>query len=75
MKRIVFLHPDGIYQILGVAPPELLPTVIAADNSVIETRGRVIPFASLVQVKERYAVYKEPLTPTSATFTKDARQV
>lgn len=76
MKRIVFQHPDGLHQILGATDGDL-PTVLqfqAPDGSPVpfETRGRVVPFASLVRVTHRAAFYKEPLVPASYTF--DARQ-
>lgn len=64
MKRIVFRHPDGIYQIVGVVAGDDL----AVTSERIELRGRVIPFASLYKVTTRAAYYKEPLVPSSYIF-------
>lgn len=41
----------------------------------MELLGKEVPFASLVKVTERMAVYKEPMIPGTHTYTKDARQV
>lgn len=51
-KRIVFLHPDGIYQILGIA--DVLP-VILSDAMPDATPAF---FASLVRVTSRAGFYK-----------------
>lgn len=69
MKRIVFLHPDGLAQILGVHDGEL-PVCVGP----FEVCGRVVPFASLVKVKRGAAYYKEPMLPTSAQSFHEAQQ-
>lgn len=64
-KRVVFVHPDGLHQILGTtAGFERLP--VTAEN--FQTRGRVVPFASLVRVTSRAAYYREPIIPGPYTF-------
>lgn len=64
-KRIVFIHPDGMRQIMGTDEGfDTLP--IVAEN--FEVRGRIVPFASLVRVTTRAAYYKEPMVPASYTF-------
>lgn len=64
-KRAVFVHDDGIHQILGVIEAEP-PVVLAGDGAVIQTRGRTIPFASLYRVTTRAAFYRAPIIPTTA---------
>jgi hypothetical protein len=60
VKRIVFVDGD-MHVIAGVHDGDL-PVVI---HGPFEIQGRKIDFVSLVQVKQRYAVYKEPLVPMS----------
>lgn len=71
-KRVVFVHPSGLHQIIGLAPDDNLPVVL---DGPIPVGDRVIPFASLVRVTRGAAYYKEPLTCSARTFTKDPRQV
>ncbi len=72
-KRIVFIHDDGIHQIIGHCDGEL-PVTLAGDGAVIETRGRQIPFASLVKVTARAAWYRAPVVPQSyGSFHKEQR--
>jgi hypothetical protein len=66
-KRVVFLHPDGIPQILGEWSPDL---PITAENFTL--RGRLIEFASLVKVTQRAVFFREPMLPASYSF--DAAQ-
>jgi hypothetical protein len=66
-KRVVFLHPDGIPQILGEWSPDL---PITAENFTL--RGRPIAFASVVKVTQRAVFFREPMIPASYTF--DAAQ-
>lgn len=73
MKRIVFVHPDGLNQILGaveVLEGQTLPVELPA----LSLFGRSIPFASLVKVKRGAAYYKEPMLPTSAQTFHEAQQ-
>jgi hypothetical protein len=74
VKRLVFIHADGLHQILGATKGELPEAIHADDGSPIEMLpGRNVAFASLVRVTTRAAFYKEPMTPRSyGSF--DARQ-
>lgn len=56
-KRIVFVHTDGLCQIMGVERPDQLPVVL--------NFGPAMPFASLVKVTPRAAFYKAPMVPQS----------
>ena len=67
-KRVVFLHPDGIYEICGV---EQEPRIITAENFTL--RGRFIEFASLFKVTTRAAYYREPIVPASNGFHEAQR--
>lgn len=69
MKRIVFLHPNGIAQIMGT--DEGFPELPVTAGEFV-AMGRLVPFASLVRVTERVAYYREPLVPGSYNF--DPRQ-
>lgn len=62
MKRVVFVHPDGLHQICGVS--DALPVTIEGFQAL----GRPVAFASLVRVTPRAAFYKEPTTPASYRF-------
>ena len=62
-KRLVFLHPDGIAQILGEWSPDMPHT---AEGFTL--RGRLIPFASLVKVTGRAVYFREPMIPASYSF-------
>ena len=69
-KRLVYIHPDGLHQILGHAGglpklPEVLPK--------FEVNGRLVPFCSLFKVTQRAAYYKEPLVPAANTFHEAQR--
>jgi hypothetical protein len=65
MKRIVFVHPNGLHQIIGTdAPFPALPVTAEGFHAL----GREVAFASLVKVTTRAAFYKEPLIPASAGF-------
>jgi hypothetical protein len=75
VKRIVFVHPNGMHQILGHAPAEYPITLPLPGTPPMDLLGKEVPFASLVKVTERMAVYKEPMIPGTHTYTKDARQV
>jgi hypothetical protein len=69
-KRIVFLRPDGIAQIMGTDESfETLP--VTAENFV--AGGRLVPFASLYRVTPRAAWYKEPIAPGSRTLHEAQR--
>ncbi len=69
-KRIVFVHPDGLHQIMGTdAKFPSLP--VTAEN--FEVRGRRVAFASLYRVTTRAAYYREPITPASYTFNEAQR--
>lgn len=76
-KRIVFVHPDGLHQIVGATDGELPVTLqfVGPDGQPVpfQARGRVVPFASLVRVTPRAAFYKEPLVPSSYTFHEAQR--
>lgn len=63
-KRVVFVHDDGIHQILGTFPGQA-PVTLVPDNASIQVRGRIIPFASLYRVTSRAAYYKAPTVPQS----------
>lgn len=75
-KRLVFVHPDGLHQILGTVdqatlkvdapPPVVLPP--------ITLRGAEIPFSSLYRVTTRAALYKAPVIPTSANTFHEAQK-
>lgn len=57
-KRIIFVHPDGLCQIIGTdAGFESLPVV--GEGFVI--MGRSVEFCSLFRVTHRGAYYKEPM--------------
>lgn len=66
-KRIVFQHVHGpltgLYAIMGLTdqfglkPGQALPT----EAEGFEAQGRVVEFAGLVKVTNRYALYREPL--------------
>lgn len=62
-KRVVLHHPNGLMQIMGLASD---PPIVSTDQP-FEALGRYIPFASLVRVTSRMAVYREPMTPGSAS--------
>lgn len=62
-KRVVFLHPDGIAQIVGVWSADTPQT---AEGFTL--RGRLIPFASLVKVTQRAVFFREPMLPASYSF-------
>ena len=66
MHRIVFVHPDGLHQIMGT--DEGMATLpVTAEGFVV--LGRAVPFASLYRVTPRIAYYKEPMMPsTHSTF-------
>ena len=69
-KRILFLRPDGIYQIMGTNAE--FPTLpVTAEG--FEAGGRLIPFASLYRVTPRAAYYKEPMELSNHS-TFDPRQ-
>lgn len=68
-KRAVFVHSDGLHQIIGLVNQDI-PVTLAGEGTVIQLRDRVIPFASLIKVTERVAFYKEPMIPASYTFDK-----
>lgn len=64
-KRLVFVHPDGLHQIIGhgeglSALPVALPK--------FQVRGRTVQFSSLYRVTPRMALYREPIVPASYTF-------
>lgn len=69
-KRVVLEHPNGIMQIMGIAKD---PPVVATDQPFVAL-GRSIPFASLVRVTPRMAVYREPMTPTSYSSFHEAQK-
>lgn len=79
VKRIVFQHTQGphagLFAIMGLTsdfglkPDENLP----GHAEGFEAHGRVIPFAGLVKVTSRYALYREPLKFGEKSF--DRRQV
>lgn len=61
-KRIVFIHPDGLMQIMGT--DDGMPSLpVTAEGFAVQ--GRTVPFASLVRVTSRAAYYKEPLVPAT----------
>ena len=60
MKRIVILEPDGMMRIIGTCDGEL-PEVIAKEGE--QSYG-------LIQVKPRYAVYKQILVAASGRFNE-----
>ena len=77
-KKIVFVHPDGLHQIIGATDTQP-PTVLqfrGPDGVVVpfEIRGRVVPFASLYRVTRRAAYYKEPLVPGASHTFHEAQQ-
>ena len=59
MKRIVILEPDGMMRIVGCT--ETLPEVISKEGEQ--------PYG-LIQVKPRYAVYKQILIAESGRFNE-----
>ncbi len=69
-KRIVFIHPDGLFQIMGTDDGMAKLPVVAEE---FEAGGRLVEFASLVRVTPRAAYYKEPMEP-GVSYTFDERQ-
>jgi len=57
-KRVVFVHPSGLCQIMGTLDEFPQPPVSA---ECFEALGRTVPFASLYRVTPRAAYYKEPM--------------
>ena len=74
MKRVVFIHPDGLHQILGVLGTADAPVALPVTVEGFTVLGRLVPFASLVKVKRGAAYYKEPMLPTSAQSFHEAQQ-
>lgn len=69
-KRIVFVHPSGLHEIVGTT--DTLPELpIVAQGFTLQ--GREVPFASLFRVSHRAAFYKEPMVPASYSFHKEQR--
>lgn len=66
-KRIVFVHPGGLHQIMGT--DAAFP--VTAENFV--ALGRTVPFASLYRMTPRSAYYKEPIAPASSRFNEAQR--
>jgi len=71
-KRVVFVHDDGIHQILGTATDP--PVALVPEGDAIEVRGRIIPFASLYRVTTRAAYYKAPTVPSSGQTLHEAQR-
>lgn len=74
MKRLVFVHGDGLHQILG-ATDQKIPVVlefIGNDGERVPfiTRGRTIEFASLYKENHRAAYFREPICPAKNTFNE-----
>jgi hypothetical protein len=63
-KRIVFQHTKGklagLHAIMGLSTDFGLAALPQSAEG-FEAHGRVIPFAGLVKVTPRYALYREPL--------------
>jgi hypothetical protein len=78
-KRIVFEHTQGrlagLIAIMGLTDQfgleegQALPT----EAEGFEAQGRVIPFAGLIKVTPKYALYREPMEFGRKEF--DPRQV
>lgn len=73
-KRIVFMHDDGIHQILGVHAGELPVTLVPEGATAILVRDKIIPFASLVRVTSRAAYYKMPMQNVPAQTFSEAQR-
>ena len=69
-KRIVFQHMAppylGIYQIMGMTSELGGGEVLPPHAEGFEAMDRIIEFASLVEVKSRYALYREVVMPEEA---------
>lgn len=70
MKRIVFIHRDGLHEILGAADKAEIP--VAIMEPIATSRG-VVPFCSLVKEGPRAMFFKAPMVP-QALGAFDARQ-
>lgn len=72
-KRVIFQRPDGLMQIMGTSddfPDGQLP--VTAEN--FYSLGDVIPFASLVRVTPRAAIYKTPIVPQARDTFHEAQK-
>lgn len=69
-KRVVFSHPGGMMQIMGIADD---PPMVATERP-FTALNRLVPFASLVRVTARMAVYREPMTPRSYSSFHEAQK-
>lgn len=69
-KRVVFVNPNGIHQILGVSPER----PIVATSQPFVSLGRTVPFASLVRVTPRMVLYKEPMLPGARPSFHEAQR-
>lgn len=54
-KRLVWLRPDGIHQIIGVIEEGPLPIIIPLGPESLPL--------DLVGVRERFATYRQPILP------------
>jgi hypothetical protein len=63
-KRIVFQHTKGklagLYAIMGLSS-DFGTDALPQSAEGFEAHGHVIPYAGLVKVTPRYALYREPL--------------
>lgn len=62
MKRIVFVHRDGLHEILGAAEKAQIPVTITEP---IQTARGIVPFCSVVKEGPRAIFFKAPMVPTT----------
>jgi len=72
VKRIVFVHPSGLHQIMGT-DGDLPAPALPVTAGPFEALGRRVEFASLYRMTSRGAFYREPIVPAEHTFHEAQR--